>query len=968
MSTRTLMRLALSSILAVPVLASPPQESRIKGPIDRARTVVLRGNRNPRAINAADQGAVDPQTRIAYMRVVLKPSAAQSADLEQLLEAQRDPSSPDYQRWLIPEEFGERFGVSDSDLAQVTGWLQSEGFAIEQTARARNWVAFSGSAGQISHAFGAEIHRYRENGETHFANASEPEIPAALAGFIGEIRGLDDFRLKPPHIQAVTPNYTSGGSHYLAPDDLAAIYDITPLYKAGFDGTGQKLVIVGQTDINVADINGFRAQFGLPAKPPQLVLYGPDPGLSSGDQVESNLDLEWSGAVARNATIVFVYSQSVMESVSYAIDQNLAPVISMSYGGCELGVSASSSDRAAVQQANAQGITWMNSSGDSGAAGCDWGGPSAAQYGPVVSYPADIPEITAVGGTEFNEGNTGWSTTNSSTWESATGYLPEKAWNDTPNGGGIWASGGGVSTVFSKPWWQSGPGVPADNARDVPDISLTASGDHDGYIVYQSGSLFSVGGTSASSPSFAGIIAVLNQYLVSQGVQSKAGVGNINPKLYSLAQNTPGAIHDVTTGNNIVPCVAHSTGCTTGSYGYNAGTGYDMVTGLGSVDAYNLVTKWSAAPTTVGTTTTLTANPASFAQSASTVLTAKISAVTGTNAPTGSVAFLAGNVSLGSAVLTASGSSATATLTVKGTSLVGGSNTITANYTASGTFSSSTGTTTVTVTGATAATKTVVTATPTSVASNANIQLSATVSATTGAAVPTGAVTFLAGTASLGAGTLNASGVATLSVASSKLTTGANSITANYAGATGFAGSVSTAITVTITAPLSASTTTLSANPASFASTASTVITVTVKAASGTTSPTGTVAFAAGNVSLGSATLSGSGGTATATLTVKGSNLTAGANTITGNYGGDSKFGSSSGSAPVTVTVPTVATTTRATASSASIAQNSATTLTVTVTPASGTAAPTGTVTFSIPGKTLGTEPLTASGSNGTAT
>jgi subtilase family serine protease len=904
--------------------------------------------------------------RIAYMRMVLKPTEAQSADLERLLEAQRDPSSPDYQRWLTPEEFGERFGVSESDLAQVAGWLRSEGFTVEQTARARNWIAFSGSAAEVSRAFHTEIHHVHENGERHFANASEPSVPAALAGLVGEIRGLDDFRLRPPHVQAALPNYTSGSSHYLAPDDLAAIYDITALYKAGFDGTGQKLVIVGQTDINVADINGFRTQFGLPANPPQLVLYGTDPGVSSGDQVESNLDLEWAGAVARGATIVFVYSQDVMESVSYAIDQNLAPVISMSYGGCEVGVSTS--NRTIAQQANAEGITWMNSSGDSGAAGCDWGGPAAAQYGPVVTFPADIPEITAVGGTEFNEGSTGWSATNSSTWQSATGYLPEKAWNDTPSGGGIWASGGGVSAVFPKPWWQSGPGVPADSKRDVPDISLTASGSHDGYMVYQSGSLFSVGGTSASSPSFAGIVAVLNQYVVSKGIQSKAGLGNINPKLYSLAQNTTGVIHDITSGNNIVPCVAKSTGCTTGSYGYTAGTGYDLVTGLGSVDAYNLVTNWGAAPVTVGTTTTVTASPTSFAQSGSTVLTARVSAVTGTNAPTGSVAFVVGSVALGSAALTPSGSTATATLTVKGTSLVVGSDTITANYTASGTFSSSSGTTSVTVTAATAATTTVATATPTSVASTASVQLSATVSAATGTAVPTGTVTFLAGATSLGTGTLNSSGVAALSIAASKLTIGANSITASYAGATGFSSSVSTAITVTVTAPVIATTTKATASAASIAQNSSTTITVTVTPASGATAPAGTVTISIPGKTLATVPLTAAGSSGAASYSVAGTSLAIGANTITASYAGATGFSASSGTVPVTVTAAAVATTTTVTANPTSIASSASTTLTVTVRPASGATAPTGTINFLAGSTSLGSAQLTASGANGMAT
>jgi Pro-kumamolisin, activation domain/Bacterial Ig-like domain (group 3) len=975
--TRGLTRLVVACLFTAPILSLSAQERRIAGPIEASRTIVLKGNRNPRALAANDEGPLDPFTRIPYMRLTLKPTPQQTADLETLLEAQRDPSSSDYHRWLTPEEFGERFGASQNDIGKLRAWLESAGFTVEQTARARNWIAFSGTAGQIERTFRTAIHRYESGGEAHFANAAEPSVPAALAALVGDLKGLDDFHLKPPRVKRITPDYTtSSGAHYLVPDDIAAIYDIAPLYKAGYDGTGQKIAIVGQTDINLADIRGFRSEFGLAAKDPQLVLYGPDPGVSSGDQIESDLDLEWSGAVARNATILFVYSRDVMESVQYAIDENLAPVISMSYGGCEQGVSAS--NRVVAQQANAEGITWMTSSGDSGAAGCDWGGPSAAQYGPVVTFPADIPEITAVGGTEFSEsGSAGWSATNSATFGSATGYIPEKAWNDTALGGGIWASGGGASAVFPKPWWQAGPGVPADNVRDVPDIALTASGDHDGYLVYFSGQLYPVGGTSASSPSFAGIVALVNQYLMANGIQSKSGLGNINPALYNLAQNTTGVIHDITTGDNVVPCVSKSPGCSSGSFGYKAGLGYDQVTGLGTVDAYNLVTKWTSLPAAIGTTLTLTASPASIAQSASTQLTAKVSAVTGSNPPTGSVTFSAGGVSLGSAALIPSGSTATATLTVKGAGLSAGNNVIAASYTGAGTFSNSTGTATVTVTGAPVATKTVVTATPASLPSTATLQLTATVTPASGSAAPTGTVTFLAGTTSLGTATLAASSAAssnataTLSVSAAKLAMGANSITASYAGVTNFSSSVSPAVTVTVTAPLIATTASLAANPASIAQSASTVLTVTVKAASGTTSPTGTVTFAttatAANT-LGTATLSGSGGTATATLTVKGASLAAGSNSITATYGGDGKFSGSAAPATVTVTGAVAITTTTVAANPTTIAQNSTTTITATVKAATGTALPTGTVNFALGNTSLGSGQLTAGAGAATAT
>jgi hypothetical protein len=757
----------------------------------------------------------------------------------------------------------------------------------------------------MASAFHTEIHRYEVDGEMHFANAMAPSIPAAFAGVVSELRGLDDFRPKPPRATVkLNPAFNSAnGMHYLAPDDLATIYDIAPLYQAGFNGTGQKLAIAGQTDINLSDIRGFRTQFNLAANDPQLVLYGPDPGVSTSDQIEADLDLEWSGAVARNARIVYVYSQNVFESLQYAIDQNIAPVISVSYGGCESG--SPSSLRTVAQQANAQGITWMNSAGDSGAAGCDFGAQSAT-HGPSVTFPADIPEVTAVGGTEFNEGSGSfWSAQNSANYGSALSYIPEKAWNDSALGGGIAASGGGASAMFAKPWWQTGPGVPADQARDVPDVALSASGDHDGYVIYASGGLMAIGGTSASSPSFAGIVALINQYVVAKGSQLKAGLGNINPNLYSLAQNTTGVFHDITVGDNIVPCTSGSTGCVSGSFGYKAGPGYDLVTGLGSVDANNLAAKWASQSALTGTTTALAASPASIAQSATTQLTATVTPVSGTNPPSGSVAFTAGTVSLGSAAVVTSGSSAKAVLTVKGSSLASGNNTIAASYTATGSFNNSTGSAVVNVVVPAVGTTTVVTASPASIAATGTTLLTATVKAASGSSTPTGSVTFNLGSKSLGTATLAVSGgvaTATLTVTGASFATGNNSVVATYGGSASFAASTSAAAAVNVAASLVSTTLTVTANPASIAQSAATVLTATVKAASGTTTPSGTVTFTTGKTTLGTAALTSSG---TAALTINGSSLASGSNVVTAAYGGSAALSASTGSVTVSVSAAT---------------------------------------------------------------
>jgi uncharacterized protein (TIGR03437 family) len=693
------------------------QQDRITGPIDSNRTAVLTGNRSSRAVPQSDLGPVDPEQFISGISIVFKRSASQQADLDQLLAQQQDPTSPNYHNWLTPEEFADRFGLSAGDSAKVAEWLRSQGLSVVYEARSRTYLTCTGTAAQVRMAFHTELHRYQVDGEMHFANSSDPSIPAALEPVVLLIRGLDDFYPKAPkHTLKAVPNVTAtNGSHALLPGDIAIIYDINRLYQSGTTGSGQKIAVIGSSNINMSDIDSFRTLIGLPKNDPQMVLVPgyADPGTSNPDSLaENTLDLEYSGAIAQNASVVFVYSPNFAISALYAIDQNLAPVITTSYSICEPEVSSGPSTATAFRQlaqmGNAEGVTWTSSTGDWGAAGCDTGGVQAATHGLAVAIPSTVPEVTAVGGTEFNEGGgTYWSTSNNPTTDaSALGYIPEMAWNDTSvsiaNGGDIAATGGGASIFFSKPAWQTAPGVPNDNARDVPDISFDAAVDHDYYLIWVNGGLAGVGGTSVSTPIFAGVVTLLNQYLA----QSKPGLGNINPTLYSLAQ-TSGVFHDITVGSNIVPCTSGSPSCVNGQLGYNAGPGFDLATGLGSADIYNLFTHWprpgqGSGPTS--TTTTLVANPASISISGSTVLTATVTAASGTNAPNGSVSFSAGsNIFLGSATLSGSGGVATAKLTVYGNQLAVGSNTISVSYGGSTTFLPSSGFAPVTVTIATGA-------------------------------------------------------------------------------------------------------------------------------------------------------------------------------------------------------------------------------------------------------------------------
>ncbi|MBS1853390.1 MAG: S8/S53 family peptidase [Acidobacteria bacterium] len=678
--------------------AQAPVKNRITQAVDNSQRIVLRGNISPRARAGVDRGLVDRNLKISGASLAFRLSAGQQADLDALLARQQDPSSPDYHRWLTPEQYGVRFGMSDDDLAKVKSWLQSQGLSVTRTSRGRTQIFFSGTAAQIEAAFRTEIHNYVKDGETNFANATEPSIPAALANVVMGVRNLDNFRPK-PRIRRADPRFTSGisGNTFLAPDDFATIYNVQPLYDAGLDGSGESIAVVGQTAISLSDTQAFRTASNLPTNNPQLVLV-PGSGTSTtctDDLVESNLDVQWAGAIAKKAQILFVYvgvdsgktcattSYSVWDSLQYAVDQNLAPVISASYGYCESGLGTSNVNiiRSWAQQANTQGQTITAASGDSGAADCDANYP--ATQGLAVDVPASLPEVTGLGGTAFSgdvsSPGTYWNTTNNANSGSAISYIPETSWNDTSSANGLSSGGGGASSIYNKPSWQTGTGVPGDNHRYVPDVALNSSPSHDGYLICSQGSCVNgyrdtdtslnvVGGTSAASPAFAGIVAILNQATQSNGL------GNINPTLYSLASSSTAVFHDITTGDNKVACGSGSTDCPTSApltIGYSAGVGYDQVTGLGSVDAYNLAINWpgyNPAPSfTLPSTSRLTVS-----QGSSTTSTITLSSFNGYSGTvdlscslSSSTAFLACSMSPASVSLSGTTTTASSTLTLR---------------------------------------------------------------------------------------------------------------------------------------------------------------------------------------------------------------------------------------------------------------------------------------------------------------
>ena len=799
---------------------------QITHPVRETERTTLKGNRLAMLDNSTDLGAVSDSLVLKGLMLHLNSSPEQQAALETFNSAQQTPGDVDYHHWLTPEEFASRFGVSASDIATLSTYLTSKGFQVDSVAAGGRSIIFSGTAGQIRDTFQTEIHHYLWHGVKHVANVSNPQIPTAFAGVVNGLLNLHDFvshSRHPSHplnqslpFNTVLPgdynsnvdiypilNYEIGGSSYLSPDDYAVIYDINNLYNQSVTGSGYSISVLGRTAVLNSDMTTFQSFAGLASNPPQVIVTNTNPGYVSGDQLESSLDLEWAGAIAPGATINFITSATsgttdgIQLSAAYAVQNNVGDIISLSYASCEhdLGRSQVNYWSSLWIQAATQGQTVVVAAGDSGAADCDSATASTATGGAYVNGLCSSKYDTCVGGTQFNDtANPGlyWQSSNpGSGTATALSYIPEQVWNvsgSVSGGSALWASGGGKSVYQSKPSWQTGTGVPSDGVRDVPDVALSAS-LHDGYIVYLNGSQTIVGGTSAATPSFAGMVALLLQH---QGARQ----GNINSTLYGLFNLQTGGgytyFHTTVSGNNTVP----------GQTGYTAsGSGYNLATGLGSVDATLLVSHWSdvsnisstkvhaalAAATEllipVNSAVSLSASATSITAGQSVTLTATVSG----DSPTGSVSFYAGGSSLGTTTL--SGGIATLTTTALGSV---GSDSLTAVYAGDqNNLASISATLAETILAATTISVTTSTST---LSAGQSVTLTATLSGSS----PTGSVQFYLNGTALGSAVTVSGGVAVLTTALT--VTGLDSITATYSGDSQNAAITSTALTETVTA------------------------------------------------------------------------------------------------------------------------------------------------------------------------
>ncbi|MGA7224922.1 MAG: S53 family peptidase [Candidatus Acidiferrales bacterium] len=702
---------------------SSAARSLITAPVDESKLTILRGNTHPLARAQYDQGPAPASLPMDRMLLVLKSSPEQIAALQTLLAQQTDKTSPNYRKWLTPQEFGQQFGVSDEDQQTITTWLESRGFQSIKPSNGRNVIEFSGNAGQVQAAFHTAIHSYVINGKQHWANASDPSIPQALTPAVAGIASLHNF---PKHRMShmvgnfrktstgtaeplsplLTGSNNQGPFYAVAPYDFATIYNLLPAWNAGITGQGVTIGVVSDSNISLTDIAQFRSLFGLPANTPNVIVNGTNPGIqtceSGGDECEAVIDVEWSGSIAKNATIDLVVSlttntsNGIDLSAQYIVDKQLAPVLSQSYGDCEfaLGNTENTFLNNLWMQGAGEGITIVVSTGDSGSPGCDYANPNVtgeqpAMYGLAVNGTGSTPYNVAVGGTDFNEFTNPsqyWNSTNSNTGASAKGYIPETTWNDSCTNA-VWGTLGGLSTNaeancnnasiaaniapvggsggvsgcttsqgtiascsggYPKPSWQTGTGVPADNKRDVPDVSLFAGDGFAGsfYAVCEAdednggncslSNFAGFGGTSVSTQIFAGLVALINQ-------KAQESQGNLNTVLYPLAaqQSTASCnsaspantcvFYDVTVGTNTQPCLKGSPNCSVTNSGdangvltgYNAGTGYDVATGLGTINAANLINSFDSAFALSSTGPTVTVAAPGDSGTMSATITAK---------------------------------------------------------------------------------------------------------------------------------------------------------------------------------------------------------------------------------------------------------------------------------------------------------------------------------------------------------
>jgi hypothetical protein len=550
-----------SIVVLNPEIQGP--EGQLADLIDDQQRVALRGNMHPLARKENDMGHAAPEHRMEKMILLLRLDDERQKALDALAKAQQDPNSPLYHHWLTPQSYATHFGVPEKNRSRVVEWLRSHGLEVDATIPGGRVILFSGSVAQVEETFHTRIDAYVSNHELHFANATDPEIPAALSDVVDGVVSMHDFRLKARRpdslIQAARQTVT--------PADFSAIYNLIPLYTSGIDGAGMSIAVVGRTRTDLSDIRLFRSSFGLPANEPDTLIAGSDPGrLGTDEEAVTAADLEWAGAVAPRAFVKLVASSStsatdgVFLAAKYVVDQNLAPVMSVHFGLCEaeLGTAANHYLNALWEQATVQGISVVAPSGSGGdeCAG-DTGSKTGGSTG--VSGLSSTAHDLSVGGTEQDD---------------AKGSRAEAE---------SFIRASRPSGTCAKPWWQSEEGVRDDLRRDVPELTL-ASGERDAYPVFVNGLAQLTDGNSIASAALAGIMA-----LVVQSTGSRQG----NPAaMLSWLANSQRLDGESTIFRNLANTNSRPTWATEQGGGTAA---YGSANRVGLVDASAQVTAWNRA-------------------------------------------------------------------------------------------------------------------------------------------------------------------------------------------------------------------------------------------------------------------------------------------------------------------------------------------------------------------------------------
>jgi kumamolisin len=572
--------------LAVAILLAPT--FAFAASPSRDPEVALPGN-TVAGLNQAGRIADEDAGKIIDVQLALK--LRNRAQLDDLIRRVSTPHSPDYGHYLTPDQFSAQFGPTAAQVDQAAAFLRAKGLQVTAAAPGSTLVDARGTVAAVQQALHTQIGHYREpGGREFFANDTAPALPSSLAANITGVQGLDNRYQR--HHSAIQPRVcppTCAGTPY-TPTQVRTGFGLATAPLTTLDGTGQTLGLLELDDFRQANIDGYDTAYSLPALTPQRQVVDFGPGISNAGEIEVELDIEVMHALAPGATIlVFEGPNSdlgVNDTYGCMVDPNAgtsngpcpnhasgitAPSNSTSWGLCEpLQMLAETNTLGAIfAQGAAQGQSFFAASGDTGAYDCY---PDTS--GIWVDSPASDPDVTGVGGTKLflNPDNS---------------YNSETAWPREPQA--IYGSGGGKSIYFSRPSWQTGPGVitTANAPRQVPDVSLDAD-PVTGYSVYTclsasipctgSGAGFrGVGGTSAGAPAWAAFTAIYNQYATCQG---KPSLGFANPTLYSLGSNaqtfTP--FNDITTGDN-----KEGT-----ALGYSAGANFDMVTGWGTLRAAGL--------------------------------------------------------------------------------------------------------------------------------------------------------------------------------------------------------------------------------------------------------------------------------------------------------------------------------------------------------------------------------------------